>query len=124
MKPNQPDRDQLPEYVCTRRVQAGKIFQIEPPAAEGSRIWHLYLEGAAPGSFVLQPVAREYVAQHAPVAGGWFVREQDGKTAYFGPGQFEAEFARAPAFVPVTLGQVADDAYMREPQGIAGKVAA
>jgi hypothetical protein len=117
MKPNQPDRDQLPEYVCAKKVRAGKIFKIEPPEMEGARTWHLYLEGLAPGSFILQPVAREYIAQHAPVAGGWFVRGQYGQTGYFGPGQFEADYVRATAVVPLTLGVVADDVDMREPVG-------
>lgn len=111
---NKPDTtDELPAYVCTKKIKAGKIIKIEPPATEGARIWHLYLEGNAPGSFIFQPVTREYVAQHAPVSGGWFLRDAEGVAGYCGPGQFEADYARAPALVPVTLGQVADDAYLR-----------
>lgn len=82
----------MPKYRCHKVVEAAKILEI---STEG---WCV-LEGM-PDKVVLTP---EFRAKHAPQAGGYLVRYEDGYSSWSPAEPFENGYRKIPSEMPMDL---------------------
>ena len=82
---------EMPRYRCHKEVWALKIASINQHARGGATITPAE-RGYAPFD-----VSAEYVAKHAPQAGGYFVVYADGYRSFSPPGAFESGYTRVGA---------------------------
>jgi hypothetical protein len=91
--------DQLPLYQCHKTVRAVKIREVLRERRTfhhdgGNEHEHVYDEPrltyeASPGRYFEIPVTVEYLAKHQPVAGGYYVRYEDGYESFSPAKAFE-----------------------------------
>jgi len=79
---------EMPKYRCHKVVHALKIKHVVP-ATDGSAAITPEDEGYAPFD-----VAADYVAKHAPAAGGYYVVYENGYESWSPAEAFEAGYAR------------------------------
>ena len=84
-------QSEMPKYVCHKTVHALKIEAVEANPDGTCYITSEATEGAGPARV---EVSREYIDQHAPESGGYYVVYKDGYKSYSPADAFENGYTR------------------------------
>lgn len=79
---------EMPQYLCHKKVWALKITAVDPIAETGGA--KLTVEPA--DRYAPIEVDQDYVAKHAPFAGGYYVVYEDGYKSFSPAAAFEAGY--------------------------------
>jgi hypothetical protein len=84
---------QLPRYQCHKKVRAARICGI----LEDRGILDLAVENSINLSFASVEVTKEWLEQHKPQLGGYYVIYEDGYASYSPAAAFESGYTLIPA---------------------------
>lgn len=83
----------LPEYVCHKKVRAGKITAIDTGAGGANAELGADIHAGDPD--VVQHVDKAWFDKHTPEVGGYLVLYEDGYVSYSPAGPFESGYTLA-----------------------------